>query len=52
MTAALPITSRQMEALCKGAAKAGMIVEVKIGAAWEHTCPDCKGTGCQQRRLF
>lgn len=31
MTRALPLPARQVTALCKGAAKAGYIAEVKIG---------------------
>ena len=31
MTRAIPLPARQVTALCKGAAKAGYVAEVKIG---------------------
>lgn len=40
MTRALPLPARQVTALCKGAAKAGYIPEVKIGDVVIRLVPD------------
>lgn len=39
MTKPLPLPARQVEALCKGAAKAGYIPEVKIGGVVVRLIP-------------
>lgn len=40
MTRPLEITERQVTAICKGAAKAGYIAEVKIGKAVVRLIPE------------
>ena len=40
MTKSLPLTARQVTAICKGAAKAGFIAEVKIGNAIVRLLPE------------
>lgn len=40
MTRTLDITQRQVEALCKGAAKAGYVPVVKIGKAFVSLVPE------------
>lgn len=40
MTRALPLPARQVTALCKGAARAGYIAEVKIGDVVIRLVPD------------
>lgn len=42
MTRALALHARQVTALCKGAAKAGYIPEVKIGDVVIRLVPDTK----------
>lgn len=40
MTKAIPLPSRQVTALCRGAAKAGFVAEVKIGDVVVRLIPD------------
>lgn len=40
MTKPIPLPSRQVTALCKGAAKAGFVAEVKIGDVIVRLIPD------------
>lgn len=40
MTKPIPLPSRQVTAICKGAAKAGFVAEVKIGDVVVRLIPD------------
>ncbi|MGO4449054.1 hypothetical protein AB4Y96_09015 [Phyllobacterium sp. TAF24] len=40
MTKPIPLPSRQVTALCKGAAKAGFVAEVKIGDVIVRLVPE------------
>ena len=42
MTKSLPLPSRQVTAICRGAAKAGFVAEVKIGNVVVRLIPEDK----------
>ncbi|WP_287113552.1 hypothetical protein [Mesorhizobium sp.] len=43
MTKVLPLPARQVEAICKGAAKAGFVAELKIGNILVRLMPENHG---------